>query len=158
MNNENLLKKYRKSILFYKYNISDILLFFFSFYRNEDYLGILLKILKFIADYFYLKCYNCKGYIILEIIGIILSIICALIHYLIIPLFFHYRVIKFYYDFLKKTISPYNKKLIIPIFIGIGLLFIIFLFPLIICHYLYTSIASIYGLIELITMIIDYFK
>ena len=118
-------------------------------------MDILLKILDFIEDYLYGKYHNCKGYIILVIIGVILGMICVLIHCLIIPLFFHYRVIKFYYNFLKETISPYNKKLIIPIFIGIGLLFIIFLFPFIIFHYLYTSIFPIAGLIGLIMIIIE---
>ena len=153
--NTDLIKKYRKRILFYKYNIINIIMIFsFNQYWKIYVSEILLKLYDLISDPFFYKCNQCEGFIILEIIGFIFGILFMIIYIIIFPLFFHITIQNFYYKFLKETIIKYNKKLKIPIIIGIELLSIIFLFPLIIFHYIYSIFALIFKLVITIKKLI----
>ena len=67
-------------------------------------------------------CGNCKAFIILEIIGVILGLITFFIYIFLIPIFPHIAIIKLYYGYIKE-VREKNKNiiLIIPIIIGEGL-------------------------------------
>ena len=156
--NANITRKYRKQILFYKYNLINIIMIFsFNQYWKIYISEILLKLYDLISDPFYYSCRNSDGYIILEIIGIIFGLIFLLVYTIIFPLFFHITIQRFYYKFLKETIFDFNKKLKVPIIIGIELISIIFLFPLIAFHYIYSVFALIYKLIITIKKMIKPF-
>ena len=150
IDNENINRKYRKKILFYKYNLYDIIMNFeFKNYRKyiQNYL---FKLYNLISDPIYFSCRESEGYIILETIGMIFGVIFMLIYIIIFPSFFHITIQKLYYNFIGDSIQKYNKKLKMPIFLGIELLSIILLFPLIILHYIYSLCIPIIYLIYLI--------
>ena len=122
MNNENLIQKYNKQILFYEYNFCD---YFINFLERVDkyYYYYLFKLFDKIGIYFYRKYMECKGYIILEIIEIVFVILSVAIYSSIFPVYFHILIKKLYSKFLKESIKKYNYKLIKPIFIGENLYF-----------------------------------
>ena len=91
-NNENLIKKYKKSFLFLEYGLQP---FFQKEY--EKYLDIYGFILEFIGNLFYC-CYKCELlYCILEIIGMIIGIIFLPIFVIAVPIFFHFAIKDLYY-------------------------------------------------------------
>ena len=77
-------------------------------------------------------------YCILEIIAMIFGLITFPVYIIILPLFFHF-VIKnlYYFQFLPEIRYQYNNKLIIlSIILGEEILSLVFLFPLMIRHYI----------------------
>ena len=153
LNNVNIDKKYRKKILFYKYNLFDIIMYFY-FHNFRKYLNnTLFKLYNLISNPIYFNCRESKGYAILEIIGMVFGLIFILIYTLIFPSFFYITIQILYYNFIKEAIQKYNQKLKMPIFIGIELLLLINLFPLIFFHYIYLLFIPILGLIYLIKKI-----
>ena len=87
-------------------------------------------------------CYRRCGkvYDILRIVGIIFGYIFIPIYMVIVPISIHYTIIDlYYYKFLIEFRKKYDKKLIIyAIVFGEIILSLVFAFPLIAWHYIYT--------------------
>ena len=134
-NNENLIKKYKNSLLFYEYALRPI-------FSLLAYMDILFTIFEFVVDLFY--C--CKKYkiiyVILEIIGILLFFIFIPI-YIIIPLYPQFIIKKQYYSKLLPEFKTKYKNKLISFFVILGeeILSIVLLFPLAIIHYIFFIIV-----------------
>ena len=140
-NNDNLKKKYRKQLFIYKFKT---LPFYNSIDEYVKYYGILISLYEFIGHIFYSFLHKCKGYFILEIIGIIFAVLLIILYPVIFPFSSQIIIKKYYYSFIRII----NKGLIIPIIIGEELLSIIYFFPMIFIHYIYSIYAGINLLIE----------
>ena len=150
-NNEELIKKYKISILFYNYFLS---VFFMEEY--EKYLEILFSFNELVAKQFDCFYKYRTFYLILTIIGIFFGFIFILI-YLIIPMFLHFALKDLYYcKFLPEIRKQYNNKLIfLSIILGEEILSLVLLFPLMAWHYIYLILFfSIFGIVMLIRVLI----
>ena len=150
INDKNINNKYRKQIIFFKYNFCDFFLLLFKL-CFEDYFNLcLFELYERIYNFFNKKFGDCKGYIFLEILGIFLASLFIIFYVIIFPVSFHIMVKKLYYKYFKETIKEYNFRLILPIMVIEEILFLIFLFPFICFHYVWASIFPIYIIIGLI--------
>ena len=146
-NNEELIKKYKNSFLFFKYSLRP------NFRFCTIYMEILFKFYALIADLF-----NCCRkykllYKILEEIGIVLAFIFFPIYIIIIPIYPHV-VIKnlYYFIFLPEIKKQYNNKLIsLSILLGEEIFSLVFIFTLFTFHYIFVALVfPIFGLVILI--------
>ena len=137
-NNENLINKYKYSILFFKYGIQ-------PFFQGEyqKYIKIYCSIIDFIDKR--LCCSNQRNInsifnTILKIIEIFFGIIFIIVFVVIVPIFFHFAIKDLYYcKFLPEIRKEKNNKmLILFIFVGEEILSLVFLFTLIAWHYIYS--------------------
>ena len=134
-NNENLIKKYKKSILFLEYGLQP----FFQ-RKFEKYLDLYTCIIEFIGNLFDC-CYKCELlYCILEVIGMILAIIFLPVFVTVVPIFFHFAIKDLYYfKFLPEIRKKnYNIVLLLSIILAEEILSLVLLFPLIAWHYIYS--------------------
>ena len=137
-NNVNLIKKYKATILFYQYLLLPLMPTHYG-----DYLDFLYDFYDLISKS---KVFNCcyrrceKFYDILRIVGIIFGYIFIPIYLIIVPISIHYTIIDlYYYKFLIEFRKKYDNKLIIyAIVFGEIILSLVFAFPLIAWHYIYT--------------------
>ena len=133
-NNERLINKYKYSILFLIYALIP-----YSKFEYGKYLHIYVVFMDLINSIF--RCLpRGKFYKILSIIGMLLGIVCFPVFILIIPIFFHLAIKDLYYCIFLPEIrkEKCNKILIFLIFVSEEILFLIFLFALIACHYIYS--------------------
>ena len=89
--------------------------------------------------------------------GFIFAGILLPVYIIIIPIYFHFAIKDLYYFiFLPEIRKQYNNKLIfLSIILGEEILSLVFLFPLIALHYIYTFlILPIIGIILLIRYLI----
>ena len=130
-NNEKLIKKYRVSILFYEYIMKPM-------FGLQSYFKALYKFYDLIGKLFDC-CWNMEYFFILEIIGSILFVlILAPIYLLIIP--FPLIMIKqaYYYKLLPEITNKYDNNFIkFSIIISEEILTLVFIFSLLLLHYLY---------------------
>ena len=137
IDNSNVKRKYRKKILFYKYNIYDIIMKFSSNEYKKYFYNTIFKLYNIISDPIYFNYRYSDYYIFLQIIGYFLGAIFFIIFILFFPFFFHACIKNLYYKNFITTIKKYRPILKIPIVLGEELLTVIFIFPLIACHYIY---------------------
>ena len=144
-NNEELIKKYNDSFLFFKYTLRPNFCFI--------YFEILSKFYELIAGLF--DCCNKYKllYKILEVIGIIFDIIFFPIYIIIIPIYPHV-VIKnlYYFIFLPEIKKQYNNKLIsLSILLGEEIFSLVLIFNLFTFHYIFVALVfPIFSLVLLI--------
>ena len=151
-NNEELIKKYKISILFYNYFLSA-----FSFEEYVKYFEKLFVFYELVA-----KLFDCfkeyeKFYFILVILGIFFGLIFIPVFLIIIPIFVHVTLKNIYYfKFLPEIRKQYNNKLILlSIILGEEILSLVLLFPLIALHYIYHILfLSIFCIVLLIRYLI----
>ena len=151
INNDHINNKYRKQILFFKYNFTDY--FANLIYQNmfEDYWShLLINIYLKVGNYFETKYKDSKGYIFLQMIGYLFAITFMILYMMIIPISFCLTIKKIYYKYFKETIKQYNYRLVFIIMAGEELLFLIFLFPFLYIHYIYTPFIFIYLILYVI--------
>ena len=149
-NNEKLIKKYKNTFLFFKYNIRP------TFRFCSIYLEILFKFYGIVGNLFNC-CIKYKIlYIILEVIGIIFGLIFLPIYIIIIPIY-PLLVIKnqYYFIFLPEIKKQYNKLISLSILLGEEIFSLVFIFTLLGFHYIFVALFfPIFGLILLIRNII----
>ena len=134
-NNEKLIKKYKKYILFFEYSLKPI-------FSLADYFDILFSFYELIF-----KLFDCwrnywRLYDILKVIAIILGCIFVPVYIIIIPIYAHFIIKKtYYFKFLPEIKKQYNNKLLsLSILLGEEILSIVFLFTLISFHYIFMAL------------------
>ena len=150
-NNEELIKKYKNSFLFFRYSLRPIFRF------CSIYMEILFKFYELIISLF--AC--CSKYEslkkILEVVGIIFGLIFMPIYIIIIPIYPH-LVIKnlYYFIFLPEIKNQFNNRLIsLSVILGEEIFSLVFIFTLIIFHYIFVALVfPIFSLVILIRNII----
>jgi hypothetical protein len=151
-NNIELINKYKISISFYNFFLY---VFIFGEYKNYiEILGLFFELISRLFDCF--KKYE-LFYFILKIIGIFFGIFFLLVYIIIIPIFLHFAIRDLYYfKFLPEIKNKYNNKLLFStIILGEEMLSLVFLFPLIALHYVYTFLVfPIIGIILIIRYLI----
>ena len=150
INNKNIIKKYQFLFVFLN------LLFYLREYFLKGYgdYVILFNLLEKIEKYLNNNFKNSKGYIILEILQIFFGLISIIVYVIVFPISLHIIFKKVYFIYLMESIKKY-KRLKILIIIGEELLFLIFLFPLVGFHYIYSISLFITALINLIYYMIQ---
>ena len=134
-NNENLIRKYRKSELLYEYVIKYI-------FALCSYFNTLLSFYQLVQNLFDKCCKGYKYYYILEKIGIILIFIFIPIYVLIIP----YPLVSlkklYYLKFLPEIKRQYNNKLItFSIILADAILSLVFIVSMYWLHYIFFCLA-----------------
>jgi len=135
-NNENLIKEYKSLILFYEYLLLPL---FPRHYR--EYLEFLFAFYDLIGQLFdccYGKCRKLYGF--LRILGIIFGCYFIPIYMIIVPISIHYTIIDLYYCKFLPGLRIEDDNVLIIYFIVLGEIFLslVFAFPLIAWHYIYT--------------------
>ena len=148
IDNTNLERKYRKQMLFYKYNIYDIIMEFSPNECKKYFYNTIFKLYNIISDEIYFKYRNSVYYIFLQIIGYFFGAIFFIIFILFFPFYFHACIKNLYYRSFIIAIKNFRRKLKKPIAIGEELLTIIFIFPLIVCHYIYLLFIPFFLLVN----------
>ena len=143
-NNEKLIRKYKRSILYSEYALQPIFVLC-------SYFDILFGLYELIANLFDC-CQNYKIYYLLIGIGIFFGCIFILVFIFLIPMFPIYVLIKLYFfKFIPEIKNQYNNNLIIFFIILVEvILSLALLFPLFIIHYIFFAFLPIFGLIMLI--------
>ena len=137
-NNQKLIKKYLPSTLFLEYGLEPY------FQREyEKYLDIYTYIVDRIAR-LYGRCCNIPDPLdcIIEAFGCIFTCIFFLIFIIIVPIFFHFAIRDLYYNKFLPEIrkKDYNKMVHCIIILGEEILAVVFLFPLIAWHYIFSAL------------------
>ena len=137
-NNQKLIKKYLPSTLFLEYGLEPY------FQREyEKYLDIYTYIVDRIAR-LYGRCCNIPDPLdcIIETFGFIFAFIFFPIFIIIVPIFFHFAIRDLYYNKFLPEIrkKDYNKMVHCIIILGEEILAIVFLFPLIAWHYIFSAL------------------
>ena len=147
-NNQQLIKKYKYSILLYDY-------FIHPFFPKKygQYLKALINFYGCIRDKF--NCYRKYKvlYSILYVIGIIFGCIGIPLYMILVPIVPHIMIISLYnYILIKEIEEKYTCKFICyPILFGEILFFCAFMFSFMIMHYLYT--IFFFGIMFLVLLI-----
>jgi len=137
--NEMLIKKYKLSNIFLEYG----LLPYFDREFERKYLHLYSFIVESIGKlYYFLNCCDLCDYRIEDIVGIFLIVIFFPVFLIILPIFFHIAIRDLYYfKFLPEIKKQnYNKIVYLAIIAGEEILALIFLFPLMVCHFLYLAL------------------
>ena len=150
-NNEKLIKKYKKSFALYELFIVPFLVHIFRNYMKIlfDFYRLIFKKIDKVKNGFLLCA--------LEIIGYFFALIFIPIYMILIPISVHYPIKKVYYDKLIPEIrNKYDNKIIlISIIFGEIILTLVFIFSLMIFHYIIIILfIPIFGLILIIRNII----
>ena len=135
--NERLIKKYRPSILILEYGILPF--FAKQFMKLLDIYGCILEFFGRLYE----RCGLCnKLDCIFKIIGWFLFGLFLPVFFILVPIFFHLSIRDLYYfKFLPEIKKQnYNKIFYFIIIAGEEILALVFLFPLIIWHYIYTAL------------------
>ena len=136
-NNEKLIKKYIPSALFVEYGLEP---YFQKEY--EKYIDLYGDFLDAIS-HIYNRCHfrdslDC----ILSTIGYILVAIFFPVFIIVVPIFFHFAIRDLYYNKFLPEIRKkyYNEFVYCAIILGEEILAVVFLFPLIAWHYIFSAL------------------
>ena len=136
-NNEKLIKKYIPSALFVEYGLEP---YFQKEY--EKYIDLYGDFLEAISHIYYLCHFRDSLDCILSTIGYILVAIFFPVFIIVVPIFFHFAIRDLYYNkFLPEIRKKYYNELVYcAIILGEEILAVVFLFPLIAWHYIFSAL------------------